>query len=197
MINWLYKRKQKLYNVRMNIILASSSPRRKQLLEQAGLKILVVPSNVNEDVLNGVTPQKYCKNLAVLKATSVYKGDNSIVIGADTVVCLDGKIIKKPNSISEAYSILKNLSNKTHTVITGYCVIKNGKVYSNYLETLVTFNNLSDGVICDYVSSGLPFDKAGGYGIQDGYPLVKNIVGDFNNVVGLPVNKILEILNEE
>ncbi len=178
----------------MDVILASASPRRKRLLEERGLKVTVIPPNVNEDVTSGITPENYCKNLAVLKAKSVYKGDGKTVIGADTIVCLDGEIIKKPNSVNDAYNVLKKLSNKTHKVITGYCVIKNGKVISNYLETLVTFNQLSDELICDYISSGSPFDKAGGYGIQDGYPLVKSIVGDFNNVVGLPIDKILEIL---
>ena len=180
----------------MNVILASNSPRRKQILEDAGIVFTVVPSNFNEEQVKGLSPKNYCVYLAENKAKSVYKGDNSVVIGADTIVLLDGEILGKPKNESDATLMLKKLSGKMHSVITGYAVIKNGTVYSGFEETFVEFNKLSDTLIKTYVESGLPLDKAGAYGIQDGFPLVKKITGDYLNVVGLPVNKILEILKK-
>ncbi|MBR5439040.1 MAG: septum formation protein Maf [Clostridia bacterium] len=178
----------------MNVILASNSPRRKQLLEEAGLNFKVIPSNFNEEQIEGLSPQKYCQYLAENKAKSVYAGNNSIVIGADTIVVFNGEILGKPKDENDAISMLTKLSNNKHLVITGYAVIKGGKMHSGYEETIVEFNYLSPTLINNYVKSGSPLDKAGAYGIQDGFPLVKNIIGDYNNVVGLPVNKILEIL---
>ena len=177
----------------MKLILASNSPRRKQLLEEAGLTFSVVPSNFKEEENCGLPPALYCKQLAENKAKSVYSNADSIVIGADTIVVFNGEILGKPKNEQDALSMLTKLSNNKHLVITGYAIIKDGKVYSGYEETVVEFNDLSPALIKDYVESGLPLDKAGAYGIQDGFDLVKNIDGDYNNVVGLPVNKILEI----
>lgn len=178
----------------MKIVLASNSPRRKQLLEEAGLTFSVVPSNFEEGKNDGLSPKKYCQNLAEGKAKSVYDGSQNVVIGADTIVLLDGEILGKPHDKNDATYMLTKLSGKKHSVITGYCVIKNGKIYSGYEETIVEFNELSPKTISDYVESGLPLDKAGAYGIQDGFNLVKKISGSYDNVVGLPVNKILKIL---
>ena len=178
----------------MKLILASNSPRRKQLLEEAGLTFSVVPSNFKEEENCGLPPALYCKQLAENKAKSVYSNWGSIVIGADTIVVFNGEILGKPKNEQDALSMLTKLSNNKHLVITGYAIIKDDKVYSGYEETVVEFNDLSPALIKDYVESGLPLDKAGAYGIQDGFDLVKNIDGDYNNVVGLPVNKILEIL---
>ena len=180
----------------MKLILASNSPRRKELLQEAGLSFSVIPSNFKEEENCGLDPSLYCKQLAENKAKSVYSGDNSIVLGADTIVVFNGEILGKPKDEDDAIRMLTKLSNNKHLVITGYAIIKDGIVYSGYEETIVEFNDLSYTLICEYVKSGLPLDKAGAYGIQDGYELVKNIDGDYNNVVGLPVNKILEILNE-
>jgi septum formation protein len=112
------------------------------------------------------------------------------------IVYLDGLILGKPKDKQDAINTLKLLSGKTHIVCTGYAIIsKNKKVISSE-KTFVTFNELSNELILDYVNSGLCMDKAGSYGIQDGYPLVKEIKGDYQNVVGLPINKIKGILNE-
>ncbi len=180
----------------MKLILASNSPRRKELLKNAGLDFKVIPSNFKEEENCGLSPSLYCKQLAENKALSVYNGDDSIVLGADTIVVFNGEILGKPKDENDAIRMLTKLSNSKHLVITGYAIIKNGVVYSGYEETIVEFNNLSPTLISEYVKSGLPLDKAGAYGIQDGYELVKNIDGDYNNVVGLPVNKILEILGK-
>ena len=179
----------------MKLILASNSPRRKQLLTEAGLTFSVIPSNFKEEENCGLPPALYCKQLAENKAKSVYNKDDSIVLGADTIVVFNGEILGKPKDKNDAINMLTKLSGNKHLVITGYAIIKNGVVYSGYEETFVEFNNLSPTLIKDYVESGSPLDKAGAYGIQDGYELVKNILGDYNNVVGLPVNKILEILS--
>ena len=180
----------------MKVILASNSPRRKQLLEDAGLTFSVIPSNFNEGKNDGLTPQQYCTLLAEGKAKSVYNGNDCTVIGADTIVSINGEILGKPKNKQDAKKMLETLSGKKHLVITGYAVIINGKMISGYEETEVEFNQLSSSLISEYVESGLPLDKAGAYGIQDGFPLVKNIVGSYDNVVGLPVNKILKILKE-
>ncbi len=180
----------------MKVILASNSPRRKQLLKDAGLTFSVIPSNFNEGKNDGLSPQKYCQRLAENKAKSVQNDNDSVVIGADTIVCLDGEILGKPKDKRDATNMLKKLSGKKHLVITGYAVIISGKMISGHEETEVEFNELSSSLISEYVESGLPLDKAGAYGIQDGYPLVKNIVGSYDNVVGLPVNKILEIIGD-
>ena len=181
----------------MKIILASNSERRKDLLNKAGVKFTIVPSTTPErEILKGESVEDYAKNLALTKAQSVFEKTKNIVIGADTIVVLNDKILKKPKSRLDAKQMLLSLSNSTHKVITGYAVICKDKVISNYDETLVTFNDLTTEVINSYIDSGLWKGKAGGYGIQDGYPLVKEIVGDYDNVVGLPTIKILNVLAE-
>ena len=180
----------------MKIILASNSPRRKELLKKVNLNFDVVVSNIEEDENYNLTPQEYAKHLSFLKANSVYKKTKGLVIGADTIVCIDNEILGKPKNLEDAKKTLKKLSNKTHSVITGFTIICEDKIICDYEETKVVFNNLSDILIDDYVKTGLPLDKAGSYGIQDGYNLVKEIVGDYDNVVGLPTNKILKYISE-
>lgn len=181
----------------MKVILASNSPRRKELLAEANIDFCVIPSDFDEPKNNnGLSPEKYVESLAYGKAKSVYDKKGGIVIGADTVVVLGGEILGKPSSKTEAVKMLTALSNKTHEVITGYAVLSKDKTYTGFEKTLVTFNELSLNLINDYVDTGSPLDKAGGYGIQDGYPLVKEIRGDYDNVVGLPTYKILQILAE-
>lgn len=181
----------------MKIILASNSPRRKELLAQAGLKFEIYPSSAEErEIFNGESVTDYAVSLATTKATSVYDEKGGVVIGADTIVVLDGEILKKPKEKFDAINMLNRLSGKAHSVITGYAVIYNDKLYKGYDQTLVIFNELSSELINSYIESNLWKGKAGGYGIQDGYPLVKEISGNYDTVVGLPTNKILNILSE-
>ena len=180
----------------MKIILASNSPRRRELLKENGVDFTVIPSDFKEGENDGLTPEEYVEFLAKGKAQAVFEKNGGVVIGADTVVVLDGKILGKPKDEKEAVSMLSSLSNKTHTVMTGYAVITSGKTVSGVEKTLVTFNELSPELINAYVETGSPLDKAGAYGIQDEALLVKEIVGDYDNVVGLPTFKILQILTE-
>lgn len=180
----------------MKLILASNSPRRKQILTDAGFDFTVIPSKIEEPSNEFLSADKYAEFLAELKANDVFKTNGNVVLGADTIVYFDDVILGKPKDKADAFNTLKMLSNKTHVVCTGYAIItKNKKIISNE-KTLVTFNELSDELITSYVDSGLCMDKAGSYGIQDGFPLVKEIVGDYQNVVGLPINKIKGILKE-
>lgn len=180
----------------MKVILASNSPRRKQLLSEIGVDFTVIPSNFIEPKNFGLSPEKYVEFLAKSKAESVFKTHGGVVIGADTVVVYEDKILGKPKNEIDAISMLTSLSNKTHRVITGYAIISENKIISNYEVTYVTFNNLSKRFIEDYVKSGSPLDKAGAYGIQDDDRIVKNIIGDYDNVVGLPTKKIIDALTE-
>ena len=181
----------------MEIILASNSPRRKQLLKEAGLKFKVIPSDCDEQFDFYSSQEEYAKNLSYLKAEKVFlKNQNCVVIGADTIVVFNNQILGKPIDKTDAFNTLKMLSNNTHKVITGYTIMSKNKAISNYEVTFVTFNDLTDHLINSYIDDKNPLDKAGSYGIQDGYPLVKNFDGDYNNVVGLPVDKILQHLKE-
>ncbi len=179
-----------------NIILASNSPRRKELLTKAKIKFKVIVSNVDESVLLDLPAHELAKKLSYDKAKAVYDLHGGIVIGADTIVFLDGKILGKPKDEKDAKNTLLKLSNKTHSVITGYTIISKNKTICDYEETKVVFNKLSEELINSYVETGLPLDKAGSYGIQDGFNLVKEIVGDYDNVVGLPTSKIVKELME-
>ncbi|MBO7214596.1 MAG: septum formation protein Maf [Clostridia bacterium] len=180
----------------MNIILASNSPRRRELLAENGVKFSVVPSSFIEEENSGLPPEKYVEFLALGKAKAVFEKTGGVVIGADTIVVLNGEILGKPKDENDARAMLKKLSSNSHEVITGYAVITSEKTINSHETTLVTFNNLSDSLIESYVATGSPLDKAGGYGIQDGFPLVSKIEGNYDNVVGLPTAKILQILTE-
>ncbi len=181
----------------MNIILASNSPRRKQLLKTILSNFTVIPSDYEEDKSLDLPPEKYAELLAYNKAKSVFDKCGNIVIGADTIVVLGTKILGKPQNEEDAVKMLKSLSGKTHEVITGYAVISKDKTVKGFETTLVTFNVLSDELIKNYVKTGSPLDKAGAYGIQDGVLLVKQIQGDYNNVVGLPIDAINKILTND
>ena len=180
----------------MNIILASNSPRRKELLAREGVEFKVIPSSYSEIENFGLTPEKYVEFLAFNKAKAVFDLHGGVVIGADTVVVLNGKILGKPKDEDDAKFMLKQLSASTHEVITGYSILSKEKTIKGYEITKVTFKNLTDKQIINYVNTGSPLDKAGAYGIQDGDFLVENIVGDYDNVVGLPVLKIKKLLTE-
>ena len=172
-----------------NLILASASPRRKELLSLAGFSFDVITADVDEVLDASLAPSQLVMSLAYQKAFVVAAGHRqSTVIGADTVVVLDGKVLGKPHSDGEAKEMLRSLSGRTHEVYTGVCLIKGDKVHSFFECTKVSFWPLEDKLIDSYVASGDCNDKAGAYGIQGkGCVLVKGIEGDYFNVVGFPV----------
>lgn len=184
------------------IVLASASPRRRELLQNMGLDFEIITSDGAEQVFENELPQDTVKRLSSEKALNVAKRapyDDCIVIGADTVVAIDGKILGKPVDEGDAKRMLTLLSGRTHKVYTGVSVIEtiSGERVSDYVETEVKFVNLTERQIEKYVSSGEPMDKAGAYGIQDlGAMLVEKINGDYFNVVGLPVSRLAGILRD-
>ena len=180
------------------LILASKSPRRKELLEQAGLTFAIVPSSVDENDINISIPEKLVKTLAEAKAgdvAGVYP--DSWVIGADTIVLIQGKILGKPDSTETARQMIQQLNGQIHEVFTGYaiCCKTTKTCISGFEKTEVQFRNISPQEIEWYIKTDEPYDKAGGYAIQGlGSFLVKRIYGSYTNVVGLPVCEVLEHL---
>lgn len=182
------------------IILASGSPRRQELLRNLGIPFDTMPSNVEEVVeLVDKDFADYVQKLAVKKAVAVSEmRSDAFIIAADTIVVFDDEVYPKPSSKEQAESFLRKFSGCTHSVFTGVSILGNGlsKVFS--VETKVTFRELDDQLIRAYVDSGDPMDKAGGYGIQTaGALLVEKIDGDYLNVVGLPLSKLVETLRKE
>jgi septum formation protein len=178
------------------LILASSSPRRKELLKMAGYDFTDVPAVVSEEYLHGTPPMQIVEQLAARKARFAAKENpQAAVIGADTLVVLKGRIMGKPKDEADAKAMLRLLSGNVHQVYTGYCVIKGTEVITGHECTSVEFYPLKDADIDAYIATGEPMDKAGAYGIQGrGALLVKRIDGDFYNVMGLPIGKINRIL---
>ena len=173
------------------LILASESPRRRELIKKITSDFTVIPSNVDESVLH-IAPHDLPAELSKLKAYSVFSQyPNDAVLACDTVVILNGELMGKPKNRQEAFEMLSKLSNKKHVVISGYTYISKEKEITRTVRTYVYFNKLSDELINKYIDSGSPMDKAGAYGIQDEeFGLVNHIEGDFDNVIGLPVNDI-------
>lgn len=173
------------------LILASESPRRRELIKRITNNFTVIPSNVDESLLH-ITPHDLPAELSKLKAYSVFsKYPNDEVLACDTVVILNGELMGKPRNKKEAFDMLFKLSNKKHVVISGYTYISKDKEITRTVRTYVYFNKLSDELINKYIESGSPMDKAGAYGIQDQqFNLVNHIEGDFDNVIGLPVEDI-------
>ena len=180
------------------LILASQSPRRRYLLEQAGLTFAVIPSSFNEDSIQLPNPADYVKALAEAKADEVARQyPDSWVIGADTIVTIDSAILGKPINPREARHMLERLSGQSHFVYTGYAIVcKNKRIgISDAIKTDVQFKDLTTEEIDWYIQTGEPFDKAGAYAIQGmGTFLVRRINGSYTNVVGLPVCEVIETL---
>lgn len=180
------------------IVLASSSPRRKEILEKAGLRFIVDESDYEEDMSCITEPRKLVLKHSTGKAKAVaLRHRNALIISADTIVVLNNRIFGKPRSIREARGMLRALSGKAHTVITGYTILDTaaGRILSRAVESRVFFKKLSDGEIASYIESGEPLDKAGAYGVQGlGAVIVKKIEGDFFNVMGLPLNSLVQSL---
>ena len=176
----------------MRFILASASPRRKELVKEFVEETEIIPAQGEETAVAG-TPRKLVESLSKQKADEVFSRVNdkeAIVLGADTVVAYGKKVLGKPKNEEDAFAMLKMLSGRSHFVYTGVCFIYFSKGEKKYInrsaKTRVKFNKLSDEWITEYIKSGSPMDKAGAYGIQDG-GLVQKIRGSFTNVVGLPV----------
>ncbi|GMV52989.1 MAG: Maf-like protein YhdE [Chlorobi bacterium] len=190
-------------NIPTPLVLASQSPRRRQLLTGLGFEFTTVTPSVDEEAVPAVQPfNEYVQTLAVQKARRGLElcAPDSIVIGADTTVVLNNTVLNKPASATDATQMLMSLSGKTHTVYTGLAVI-NGKTnaeYIGYRSTKVTFRTLLADEIAMYVQGGSPLDKAGGYGIQDdfGAVFVESIHGCYYTVVGLPVELLYALLRE-
>lgn len=178
--------------MKKNIILASASPRRRELLSIITDDFKVIPSDAEETVPDNIKTEKAAEYLAKIKAKAVAeKYPFDIVIGSDTCVVAEGKILGKPKDKDDARQMMQMLSNKTHKVITGCAIVKDSEITSFSTETLVEFYPLSEEQIEEYISSSEPYDKAGGYGIQGKASLfVKGIKGDYFNVVGLPVAEL-------
>lgn len=182
----------------MRIVLASASPRRKELIKKIdGLTVEVLPSGVEEKT-NATDPIEYVIALASLKAEDVFEKTASITLGADTVVVLDDKILGKPHTAAEAENMFRSLCGRTHRVITGICIVSKDKKVTCAETSYVTFGEYNEPIISSYIESGAPFDKAGGYGIQDDElkAIVIDVNGDFDNVIGLPVKKVEELLKQ-
>jgi septum formation protein len=183
------------------IVLASSSPRRQNLLTHLGVDFEVDPSNVEEIVPDGVSPQEAVRRLALQKAGEVAnRHPRSVVLAADTIVVLDGAVLGKPVSADDAARMLRALSGRTHAVYTGIALVhlSSERRIVDHEKTLVTFSPLTDDEIADYVAGGSPLDKAGAYGIQDdrGALFVCHLDGDYYNVMGLPVSKVYRLARE-
>lgn len=181
-----------------HLILASSSPRRKELLENIHLSFEVSSSDVDESFSKEWTPSDVVMELAKKKAKAVAVNNPlAYVLGADTIVVLEGSILGKPEDEKEAEAMLKKLSGNTHEVYTGVAIVSPNDTICFYEKTTVTFWELTEAEINMYVSSGEPLDKAGAYGIQQlGSYLVKEIQGDYFNVVGLPVSRTIRELKK-
>ena len=186
------------YAYMKKLILASASPRRKQILTDAGYEFDIITSD-NEGEIDKITPpDKFAIRCAINKGEDVFSkldGD-FVVLSADTVVAFDGKIYGKPTDKADAERMLKELSGNTHEVITGYAILSKNMRQTGKVTTKVTFNNLSKEVLNAYLDSNLWQGKAGAYGIQDGFPLVEKYEGDYDNVVGLPIKEIDDAIKE-
>ncbi|MCK6257916.1 Maf family protein [Fictibacillus sp. KIGAM418] len=178
------------------LILASSSPRRKELLSMNLLSYEVIPSTIQEVMDPSLSPEELVCSLARQKAEDVFGlHSEHVVLGADTIVVNNGTVLGKPAGREEAFAALRSLSGRTHTVYTGVCILSEGVERLFSVSTDVTFWELSEAEIEYYVNSGEPFDKAGSYGIQGlGARLVQSIAGDFYSVVGLPVSRVVREL---
>ncbi len=189
----------------MKLILASASPRRRELLAQAGLKFTVAAANLNEDRLPDEAAAAYVQRLAEEKAMAVWKAykaedtpeDPLIVLGADTCVVSDGHILGKPTDTADARRMLKLLSGRTHAVLTGLAAVAANKTARDVEVTQVTFNQLTDRDIAQYIASGEHLDKAGAYAIQGmAARWIPRIEGCYFNVVGLPIARTVALLDE-
>ncbi|MBR2877436.1 MAG: septum formation protein Maf [Clostridia bacterium] len=181
----------------MKVILASASPRRQELIKMITEDVIVNPCDCDETIKEGLVGREIAEYLSKIKGKAVKEQfEEEIIVSADTIVCLGDAVLGKPASREDAFNMLRSLSGRTHSVFTGVTIIKGEKQKTFSQETKVTFYDLSDEEIDEYINTNECFDKAGAYGIQGkGGLLVKEISGDYFNVVGLPVAKLKRELN--
>jgi septum formation protein len=181
----------------MKIILASNSPRRKELLEKHKISFVVKPSNVNEVIDKNLSVYENVMNLAKIKALDVFnRNQEEVVLAADTIVVYENEILGKPIDEMDAFRMLKLLSGKTHEVITGVALFSEDSQIIDYEVSKVTFNKITEEEILEYIKTKEPMDKAGSYAIQGiGSKFVKSYEGEFDNIVGLPMKLVLKMLN--
>ncbi len=186
--------------IQEHIVLASKSPRRKGLLEQAGLVLDILSPDIDEKSTTLSIPENYVKTLSRAKADYIKNiQPDSWIIGADTIVVVDGAILGKPESRDHAIHMLTMLNNRSHSVFTGFtiCCQARKKTISKAIETRVVFKDLSQQEIQWYTGTNEPYDKAGAYGIQGiGSFMIRKIAGSYSNVVGLPICEVMETLME-
>jgi nucleoside triphosphate pyrophosphatase len=175
------------------VVLASASPRRRELLTLIGIPHEIRPADIDETYLEHEPPGAHVERLAREKATAVHDPDG-VVIGSDTIVIVDGGLLEKPTDAADAARMLRILSGRSHTVMTAVAVAWQGRVEAGVEEVGVTFRDLSDADIAAYVATGEPMDKAGAYGIQGyGATIVTRVDGDYFAVMGLAVNRMVRL----
>jgi septum formation protein len=182
----------------MRLILASASPRRRELLTQAGFQFVVLAADIDESRHEGEAPADYVQRLALEKAQAIHKlHPDAVVLGADTTVVLDGEVLNKPVDPDDAERMLRSLAGREHQVHTGIAVVSGGEYRQHIETTTVFFSQMRDTDLAHYLGSGDSLDKAGAYGIQ-GYAArwVSRIEGDFFNVMGLPIAATVKLLEE-
>ncbi len=178
------------------VVLASASPRRKQLLELLGLTPEIVPADIDETWRNGEAPAPHAERLAREKVAALHRPD-AAVVGADTIVVIDGAILGKPADAAEARAMVRRLAGREHEVFTAVAVAHRGRVASGVVRTAVRFRALDDATVAAYVATGEPMDKAGAYGIQGyGAVLVERIDGDYFTVMGLGLGLLVDLLGQ-
>jgi septum formation protein len=176
------------------VILASASPRRRELLSLVGIEHEVRPANIDETYLAGEAPREHAERLAREKAVAI-EVPEAITIGSDTIVVVDGRVLGKPRDREHAAEMLRQLSGRSHVVMTGVAAKWQGKLVSGLEEVGVTFRPLRDDEIDRYIDTGEPMDKAGAYGIQGfGATIVERVDGDYFAVMGLPLNRLARLL---
>jgi septum formation protein len=182
------------------LILASASPRRREILQSLGLKFKIIPAHVNEDYLAGESPAKHVSRLSYNKAIAVaLKYQNAWVLGADTIVVIDGMILGKPKNKAQAHKMLRKLSGREHKVFTGFTIAHVAvKVYqTQVVQSAVRFKMISPEEMKWYIACDEPYDKAGGYAIQGkGAYFIQSIRGSYTNVIGLPLCEVIEIFKK-
>ena len=187
-------------NNKPKIILASKSPRRREMLEHLGLKPTVLVSNADENITESLSPERFVEEVSLRKAEAVKPlcSEDDLIIASDTVVCIGDKILGKPKDEADALEMLSLLSETTHKVISGLALIRNGKTVLSHEITEVTFRKIEADEAKAYVATGECYDKAGSYGIQDRAAVfTEKISGDYLNVVGLPVFRLFSLLKSE
>lgn len=185
----------------LDLILASASPRRRDLLEGIGVRFRVEPSSIPEEQMDGEFPQDQVRRLAVAKALEISRRFREHwVLGADTIVVIEGDILGKPSGESDARVMLARLAGKTHHVFTGYALVRGGSTGNDrvrYVKSAVRIRDLSPVEIAGYVATGEPLDKAGAYAIQGiGSGIVESVSGSYTNVVGLPICEVARDMQE-